>query len=140
MQKEKELLSQGLIVIDRAKQFYLRQIEIVQNQIDYLNQYTQSGNSNFFVNQLNNDYNIKYHLDKLNTLEQINRSLVLLMDNQFSQTNRINNLQTEIETQKQNLTIFKLKEQVQMLSDELIRKSNVITNLENSNPFLKLRP
>ena len=132
MNREKELLQKGLLIIDRAKQFYLRHVAIVQNQIDALSQYA-SGN-NFFLNQLNSDYNIRQHLDKLNDLEQINRSLALLIDDQLPQNNRLNVVQTEIELQKQNLTIIKLKEQIQMLSDELVRKTNLISSLEKANP------
>lgn len=135
MRKEKELLQKGLIIIERAKNYYLRQIAIAQNQIDALNQY--SNGSNFFFNQLNNDYNIKQHLDKLNNLEQINRNLALLIDDQLPQ-NKLNGLQPEIEIQKQNLTILKLKEQIQQLTDDLIRKTNLISNLEKANPFLKI--
>lgn len=132
MNREKELLQKGLLIIDRAKQFYLRHVAIVQNQIDALSQYA-SGN-NFFLNQLNSDYNIRQHLDKLNDLEQINRSLALLIDDQLPQNNRLNVVQTEIELQKQNLTIIKLKEKIQMLSDELVRKTNLISSLEKANP------
>lgn len=133
MNREKELLQKGLLIIDRAKQFYLRHVAIVQNQIDALSQYA-SGN-NFFLNQLNSDYNIRQHLDKLNNLEQINRSLALLIDDQLPQNNRLNLVQSEIELQKQNLTIIKLKEQIQMLSNELVRKTNLISSLEKANPF-----
>lgn len=133
MNREKELLQKGLVIIDRAKQFYLRHVAIVQNQIDALTQYT-SGN-NFFLNQLNSDYNIRQHLDKLNNLEQINRSLAMLIDDQLPQNNRLNQMQSEIELQKQNLTVIKLKEQIQMLNNELVRKRNIISSLEKANPF-----
>ena len=133
MNREKELLQKGLVIIDRAKQFYQRHVAIVQNQIDALNQYASG--TNFFLNQLNSDYNIRQHLDKLNNLEQINRSLALLIDYQLPQNNRLNVVQSEIELQKQNLTIIKLKEQIKMLSDELVRKTNLISSLEKANPF-----
>lgn len=134
MNREKELLQKGLLIIDRAKQFYLRHVAIVQNQIDALSQYA-SGN-NWLMNQLNaSDYNIRQHLDKIQNLEQINRSLALLIDDQLPQNNRLNAVQSEIELQKQNLTIFKLKEQIQMLSDELVRKTNLIASLEKANPL-----
>ena len=140
MQKERDLLQQGLLIIDRAKQFYIRQIAIVKNQIDTLNQYASG--SNFFVNQLNNDYNLHQHLDKLASLEQMNRNFLLLIDDQLSQTNRL--IQPE-EIHKQNLIIHNLRKEIQLLndekkllSDELIRKSNLIVNLEQTNPFLKI--
>ena len=128
MKREKELLQKGLLIIDRARQFYLRHVAIVQNQIDALSQY--AGGNNFFLNQLNSDYNLRQHLEKLNNLEQINRSLAILVDDQLPQNSRLNVVQSEIELQKQNLTI--MKEQIQLLSDELVRKTNLISSLEKA--------
>lgn len=141
LQREKNLLEEGIDIIERGKQFYLRQIAIVQNQIDALNQCKQNG-SFFQTNyQLNSEYNLDQHLEKLNSLGQMNKNLISLIDDLFpNQLNRSStNLQNEIEIQKQNLTIFKLKEQIRVLNEELSRKTNIILNLEQTNPFLNLQ-
>ncbi|RWS14471.1 suppressor APC domain-containing protein 2-like isoform X4 [Dinothrombium tinctorium] len=145
-EQEKSVLLQGLEMIEKAKDWYLRKITSVQAKIRYLDQGCVKGNDFFF-----DAYQERMNFQTTRILA-VNQQLAALIDSEngypmhmnlaFKSSNPLNYATRGINPPPNNYNTFdrmkiqRLQEQNMLLTEEVGRKSEQITQLERDKSAL----
>ena len=142
-EQEKEILLQGLEMIERGRDWYIKSINAIQNKIRFIGQ--------TMVNP--GDYSLDANQERINfqaaRILTVNQHLAALMDNSRGFPVHMNLALRPILTNPQgrvqfdnrpealtNVTVQRLKEQNRLLTEEVSMKSEKITILEREKSAL----
>lgn len=138
LEQEKDVLLQGLESVDRARDWYLKQIAVVQDKMKYI------GKSNVHM-----EYSTESHQERLNfqmaRIFEVNQHLAALVESSekgfplhMNLAVRQPPLQPRLrpESAQDEKVVRRLKEQNHQLTEEVSKKSERITQLEREKSAL----
>jgi len=140
--QEKEILLQGLEMVDRARDWYIKNINTIRSKLRWLGQNPIAAR----------DHSLDIYQERINfqttRILTVNQNLAALMDNERRFPMHMNLAMTPLtfahnqqrtyeKTEEQsNGTIQRLKEQNRLLTEEVSNKSDIITKLEREKSAL----
>ncbi|XP_067118787.1 suppressor APC domain-containing protein 2 [Centruroides vittatus] len=136
LEQERDVLLQGLEAVERARDWYFHQISVVKDKMQYIG---KSG--------LHSEYSSDMHQERLNfqaaRVYEVNQHLAALMDSSekgfllhMNLAVRPPVMYNKLQQDSAQTIIQRLREQNQMLTEEVGKKSELITQLEREKCLL----